>query len=358
MLIHRRRSISLATLVCITLTLGSVAIAQVPVGVVAAEETAWQSTLGAVGSLRAVQEVQLATELSGRVTRIAFESGDRVKAGEVLVTLDSRAERAELADLEAQLELARLELERFQRLVQRRSASEADRDAARSRHAQIEARISGQRTLIDKKSIRAPFAGKLGIRQVNLGEVLETGTVLVSLQASNPIFADFPLPQNALSKVAVGQNVRAAVDAYPKVIFAGKVVALDARVDADSRAITVRAEIPNDDDLLAPGMFVSVEVELGEAQQFVTLPSSSVIYSPFGDNVFLVESGADNRLVAKRVPIVTGPRRGDQVAIVRGVTAGDRVVVAGQINLRDGVPVIVDDRIVPFNESVVTAPGN
>lgn len=332
--------------------------AQVPVGVVEAKETAWQSTLGAVGSLRAVQQVQVATELSGRVTRIAFESGDRVKTGDVLVALDSRSERAELADLEAQLELARLDLERFQRLVQRKSASEADRDAARSRHAQIEARISGQRTLIDKKSIRAPFAGKLGIRQVNLGEVLEAGAVLVSLQASNPIFADFPLPQNSLSKVAVGQTIRASVDAYPKVAFTGKIAALDGRVNADSRAITVRAQLANDDDLLTPGMFVGVEVQLEDDRQFITLPSSSIIYSPFGDNAYLVQPGDNNQLIAKRIAVVTGPRRGDQVAITKGISVGDRVVVAGQINLRDGVPVIVDEEIVPFNDSVVTTPGN
>jgi membrane fusion protein (multidrug efflux system) len=332
--------------------------AQVPVGVVEAKQTAWQSTLGAVGSLRAVQEVQVATELSGRVTRIAFESGDRVNTRDVLVALDSRSERAELADLEAQLELARLDLERFQRLVQRKSASEADRDAARSRHAQIEARISGQRTLIDKKNIRAPFAGKLGIRQVNLGEVLEAGAVLVSLQASNPIFADFPLPQNSLSKVTVGQTIRVSVDAYPKVIFTGKVAALDARVNADSRAITVRAQLANDDDLLVPGMFVGVEVQLEDDRQFITVPSSSIIYSPFGDNVYLVEAGDNNQLIAKRIAVVTGSHRGDQVAVTKGISAGDRVVVAGQINLRDGVPVMVDANVVPFNDSVVTAPGN
>lgn len=353
-----RRSITVATLTCTIISLAGPAQAQVPVGVVEAKETAWQSTLGAVGSLRAVQEVQVATELSGRVTRIAFESGDRVKTGAVLVTLDSRSERAELADLEAQLELARLELERFQRLVQRKSASEADRDAASSRYTQVEARISGKRTLIDKKSIRAPFAGKLGIRQVNLGEVLEAGSVLVSLQNNNPIFADFPLPQNSLSKVSVGQTVRASVDAYPKVIFTGKVAALDARVNADSRAITVRAQLANDDDLLAPGMFVGVEVQLEDDRQFITLPSSSIIYSTFGDNAYLVEPGNNNQLIAKRIAVVTGPRRGDQVAVTKGIAVGDRVVVAGQINLRDGVPVIVDDGIVPFNDSVVTAPGN
>ncbi len=353
-----RRSITVAILACTVIWVGAPAQGQVPVGVAEAKQTAWQSTLGAIGSLRAVQEVQVATELSGRVTRIAFESGDQVASGDVLVTLDSRSEQAELADLEAQLELARLELERFQRLVQRKSASEADRDAARSRHAQIEARISGQRTLIDKKNIRAPFAGKLGIRQVNLGEVLDPGAVLVSLQASNPIFADFPLPQNSLSKVAVGQSIRASVDAYPDLIFTGKVGALDARVNADSRAITVRARLANDDDLLTPGMFVSVEVQLADERQFITLPSSSIIYSPFGDNVYRVEQGENNQLIAKRIAVVIGPRRGDQVAITKGISVGDRVVVAGQINLRDGVPVTVDERVIPYNDSVVTAPGN
>ena len=331
--------------------------AQVPVGVVEAEKATWQSRLQAIGSLRAVQEVRVATELAGRIERIAFESGDRVRAGAVLVQLDSRSERAELQDLEAQLNLARLELERFKRLVQQNSASAADRDAAQSRHSQIEARIEGKKTLIDKKTIRAPFAGRLGIRQVNLGQVVAPGAEIVSLQASDPIFADFPLPQNALSKVSVGQTIAVSVDAYPDLVFPGVVAAIDARVDSNSRAVTVRGQLRNDDALLAPGMFVGVQVSLADEQQFITLPSSAVVYSPFGDNVYVVtEAGA--KLVAKRVAIKTGRRRGDQVAIERGLAVGDRVVVAGQINLREGIEVTIDERVDPFNDAVVIAPAD
>jgi membrane fusion protein (multidrug efflux system) len=357
---HWRRSITAATLACTALggLLTVSASAQVPVGVIEANQAPWQTKLQAIGSLRAVQEVRVATELAGRVERIAFESGDRVNAGAVLVQLDNRSERAELQDLEAQLNLARLDLERFQRLVQQNSASQANVDGAQSRHAQIEARIAGQRTLIDKKTIRAPFAGRLGIRQINLGQVVAPGTEIVSLQASDPIFADFPLPQNALSQVSVGQAIAVMVDAYPKLVFPGVVAAIDARVDSNSRAVTVRGQLDNGDALLAPGMFVGVEVTLADQRQFITLPSSAIIYSPFGDNVYVVEEADGGKLVAKRLAIQTGRRRGDQVAIERGLSGGEQVVVAGQINLRDGVPVTIDDRVEPFNDPVVTAPAN
>jgi len=184
------------------------------------------------------------------------------------------------------------------------------------------------------------------------------GTEIVSLQASDPIFADFPLPQNALSQVSVGQAIAVMVDAYPKLVFPGVVAAIDARVDSNSRAVTVRGQLDNGDALLAPGMFVGVEVTLADQRQFITLPSSAIIYSPFGDNVYVVEEADGGKLVAKRLAIQTGRRRGDQVAIERGLSGGEQVVVAGQINLRDGVPVTIDDRVEPFNEAVVTAPPN
>ena len=232
----------------------------VPVAVVEAGLSPWQPRLMAVGSLRAVQEVQVATELPGRVARIDFESGDQVARSAVLVQLDSRAELAELQDLEAQLDLARLELKRRSELLADKSVSQSDVDTSASRVRQIEARISAQRTVIDKMTLRAPFAGRLGIRRVNLGEVLAAGTEIVSLQASDPIFVDFPLPQNALARLAVGQELDVEVDAYPDRIFAGRVVALDARVNDDTRAVTVRGELTNPDDALRPGMFVGVSV--------------------------------------------------------------------------------------------------
>ena len=326
----------------------------VPVAVVEAAKTVWQSRLEAIGSLRAVQEVQIANEITGRVSAIAFESGDQVAAGAVLVRLDSRSEQAELKDLDAQSDLAVLDLGRIERLVKQKSASEAERDAAQSRLRQLDARIDGQRTLIDKMTLRAPFAGRLGIRRVNLGEVLAAGTNMVSLQASNPIFVDFPLPQNALARVSVGQSIEVRVDAYPERVFRGSVVALDARVNDDTRAITVRGELTNHQDQLKPGMFAGVAVPLADATELITLPSSAVIYSTFGDNVFVIRRQGDSAITVERVAVRLGARRGDQVAVEDGLEPGDEVVVAGQVRLRDGAPVTIDSKLALFDEAEVT----
>lgn len=328
--------------------------APIPVAAVEAAKTVWQSRLRAVGSLRAVQEVQIANEIAGRVAAISFESGDQVAAGAVLVRLDSRTERAELKDLEAQMALAELDLSRIERLVSQRSVSEADRDAAASRLRQIEARVDGQRILVDKMTLRAPFAGTLGIRRVNLGEVLAPGTQIVSLQASDPIFVDFPLAQNALSKVTVGQPIEVRVDAYPQLRFAGRVVALDARVNDESRAVTVRGELANPKDQLRSGMFAEVGVPLADQRELITLPSSAIIFSTFGDNVFLVQEQDGGRLTVKRAAVRLGGRRGDQVAVEAGLNPGDRVVVAGQIRLRDGAMVTIDSSLELFDQAEVT----
>lgn len=326
--------------------------APIPVGVIDAETTEWRDQLRAVGSLRSAQEVGLATELSGRVVEINFDSGDSVDAGDIILRLDSRSETAELADLEAQLELAELELARLQRLLQRRSISEADVDAADSRRRQLEARIRGQRTLIDKKTLRAPFGGSLGLRRVNLGEVLEPGREVTTLQANDQLLVDFPLPQNALASVQPGQNLRIQVDAFAEAAFEGSIQAVDARVNADTRAVTVRGQVANPDGLLRPGMFVTATVETGASRAVVTLPSSAIIYSTFGDNVYVVTG--DGTLTVERRAVRVGGRRGDQVMISDGVTAGERVVTAGQIRLRDGATVVIDDDVTPFNDAEPT----
>ncbi len=327
---------------------------RVPVAVVEAARTVWQTRLQALGSLRAVQEVRIANEIPGRVSGIFFESGDQVAAGAVLVTLDSRTEQAELKDLQAQRELAELDLSRIRKLVTQNNASEAERDAAASRVRQIEARIDGQRTLIDKMTLRAPFAGRLGIRRVNLGEVLAAGTAMVSLQASDPIFVDFPLPQNALSQVAVGQSVDVRVDAYPDMMFRGSVVALDARINDNTRAVTVRGELANPEDQLRSGMFAAVDVPLGDQRELITLPTAAIIYSTFGDNVFVVRHHDGGASTVERVAVRLGGRRGDQVAVEAGLNPGEQVVVAGQIRLRDGAEVSIDSSLALFDDAEVT----
>ncbi len=327
--------------------------AAVPVAVVAANTSVWQTRLQALGSLRAFQEVQIANEIPGRVSAILFESGDRVTAGAVLLRLDSRTQQAELKDLQAQRELAELALSRIEKLVAQRNASEAERDAAASRLRQIQARIDGQRTLIDKMTLRAPFTGLLGIRRVNLGEVLAAGDEIVSLQASDPIFVDFPLPQNALSQVGVGQAIDVRVDAYPELTFKGSVSALDARVDDNTRAITVRGELANPEDQLRSGMFAAVEIPLSDQMEFITLPSAAIIYSTFGDNVFVVRRQNGASPTVERVAVRLGARRGDQVAVEAGIELGDEVVVAGQIRLRDGTAVSVDSALALFDDAEV-----
>lgn len=326
--------------------------APIPVGVIDAKTSEWRDQIRAVGSLRSAQEVGLGTELSGRVIEINFDSGDRVDAGDIILRLDSRSETAELADLEAQLELAELELARLQRLLQRRSISEADVDAAESRRRQLEARIRGQRTLIDKKTLRAPFGGSLGLRRVNLGEVLEPGREVTTLQANDQLLVDFPLPQNALASVQPGQTLRVEVDAFAETVFEGSIQALDARVNADTRAVTVRGQVANTDGLLRPGMFVTATVETGASRSVITLPSSAIIYSTFGDNVYVV--AGDGALTVERRAVRVGGRRGDQVMISDGVVAGERIVIAGQIRLRDGAAVVIDDDVSPFNDAEPT----
>lgn len=323
------------------------------VAVIEAQTSVWQTQLRAVGSLRAVQEVNVAAEIGGRVERIAFDSGQRVEAGDVLVELDTRSERAELADLEAQLELATLDLRRIEKLVQERNVSEADVDAARSQLKRVEAQLSAQKTLIDKMTLRAPFSGQLGIREVNLGEVLNPGAEVVSLQASDPIFVDFPLPQNVVPGVAVGRQVSVTIDAFPGEVFAGAVQALDPRVDRRSRSVTVRGALPNSAGLLRPGMFVKVTIPLSNERTLITLPTSSPVYSTFGDNVFVVERAGGEQVV-RRKSVTLGERRGDQVSVLEGLEAGELVVVAGQVKLRDGMAVTIDDSLQPFNQAQVS----
>ena len=327
----------------------------IPVAVVKAQTSVWPRTLTAVGSLRAEQEVVVSSEVPGRVIAIRFESGQTVERGDVLVELDAAADRAQLADLEAQRNLARLELRRIDRLVAEKSLSEADKDVATSTLAQLQARIAAQQDVILKKKLAAPFAGKLGLRRVNLGQVLSPGDDIVSLQSYQPLLVDFPVPQNALANLTPGLPLALRTDAYPDRVFEAKVAALDARVDGTTRAITVRGTTDNGDEALRPGMFVTVELTLDESREFVTVPSAALIYSTLGANVFVVENGAgDNNLTARRIAVETADRRGDLVAISSGLSAGDRVVAAGQVRLRDGAAIRIDETAPIFDQRDVT----
>jgi membrane fusion protein, multidrug efflux system len=312
----------------------------------------WQSQIEAVGTLGAVRGVDLAPEVAGLVSAIRFESGDDVKAGTLLLEMRADADIATLDALRAAADLAeanyKRDLEQFK--VQAISQATLDSDAATLKGAK--AQVAAQEAAIDKKRIRAPFSGRLGIRAVDLGQYLNAGTKIVTLQALDPIFVDFYVPQSALAQLAIGQHVTARTDTYPDESFAGAVTAISPKVDVGTRNVQVRASLRNPEHRLLPGMFATVSIDAGAPQRHITLPTTAITYNPYGDTVFLVtEKGKDKegkpRLVAQQKFVTVGPTRGDQVAVLQGVGEGDTVVTSGQLKLRNGSPIAVNNTIQP-----------
>jgi membrane fusion protein (multidrug efflux system) len=321
-----------------------------------AETSDWQPRIDAVGTLRAVRGAELSLEVPGVVETITFQSGDEVKAGQVLLTLRKEDEEARLQSLEATASLAQITYDRDLKQLKAQAISQAivDNDEANLRNAR--AQVAVQKAILDKKTLRAPFDGKLGLRQVDLGQFLAAGTMIATLQSMDPIFVDFLLPQQAVAQIAVGDKVRAKVDAFPGRTFDGKITAINPKIETGSRNVQVRATLPNVDQKLMPGMFATVELDTGTAQRLVTLPQTAVSYNPYGSLVYIVDDkgkGTDAKpeLTARQVFVTTGATRGDQVAILKGVSEGDTVVTSGQIKLRNGVPVLVDNRAVPSNDA-------
>ncbi len=337
--------------------------ANMPQTVSAAKATTsdWQPRIDAVGSLRAVRGADLALEVPGVVDEILFQSGDEVRAGQELLRLRDEDEVARLQSLEATAQLAQIVYDRDVKQLKAQAISQAvvDNDEANLRNAK--AQVATQKAIVDKKTLRAPFAGKLGLRQVDLGQFLAAGTVIATLQSLDPIFVDFLLPQQAVAQLSVGQTMRARIDAFPGREFAGKITAINPKIETASRNIQVRATLANADEKLLPGMFATVELETGAAERLVTLPQTAVSYNPYGSLVYVVDDkGKDSggkdaegkpQLVARQVFVTTGATRGDQVAILKGVSEGDMIVTSGQIKLRNGVPVMIDNRVVPANDA-------
>jgi membrane fusion protein (multidrug efflux system) len=316
----------------------------------------WQPRIDAVGSLRAVRGSDLSLEVAGVVEEITFQSGDEVQAGQVLLRLRNDDDVAKLQSLEATAQLAQITYDRDVKQLKAQAISQAivDNDEANLRNAK--AQVAQQKAMVDKKTLRAPFAGRLGLRQVDLGQFLSAGTVIATLQSLDPIFVDFLLPQQAVAQLSVGQTVRVKVDAFLGREFAGKITAINPKVETASRNIQVRATLPNRDQKLLPGMFATVELETGAPQRLVTLPQTAVSYNPYGSLVYIVDdkakgAGGKPQLVARQVFVTTGATRGDQVAILKGVSEGDTVVTSGQVKLRNGVPLAIDNRIVPTNDA-------
>ncbi len=331
----------------------------VPPATISATEaklTPWAQRLEAVGTLTAVNGIQVTTETAGKVEAVLFESGDKVQAGAVLLLLDANTDRADLKTFEAQARLAQTEVKRLRKLFELDSVSQADLDRAESEAAQASARVLTQKARIAQKEIRAPFAGELGIRRVDLGQYLAPGTPIVSLQALDPLYVDFTLPEQHLSQVAAGQAVEVTVDMLPGESLQGKIQAVESRVDSNTRNFAVRAQISNTDGRLRPGVFARVSIALSESGDVLAVPRTAISYNAYGNSVFVITeaepvegegSGADKpaapRLVARQRFVQTGAARGDFVLITEGLEPGERVATSGLLKLRNNQPVIINN---------------
>ncbi len=311
----------------------------------------WRPVRSAVGTLVALRGVTLGAELTGTVREIAFENGALVKQGQLLVRLDTSTEQAQLEGSLADDALAKQTLERARRLRKDLVNTEADLEAAQARAVQAASNVANLRALIAKKSIRAPFDGRVGIRQVELGQVVSSGTPIVSLQTVTPIYAEFQLPQQALADVKLGQKVSVAVDVFPGASWDGAVTTINPEVDPVTRNVRMRATVANQDARLAPGMYASVEVFSDKVDQVLIVPATSILFAPYGDSVYVLEQtkGADGKtdLVARQRFVRAGERRGDFVAVVSGLKAGETVVSNGAFKVRNGQSVQVKEDISP-----------
>lgn len=320
---------------------------------VVAQREQWPATMSIIGTVEAVHGVTVSADLPGTVERITFDSGQSVRAGDVLVELDTRQERAQLAALEAQRDLARVNFGRMQQLVNEGVISRMEYDQATAQQKATAANVAEIRATIERKTIRAPFSGILGIRKVNLGQYLSAGSAVVPLQSLNPIYVDFGVPQQAAGQVRVGGNLRVTSEDLGGKVFTGRVTALDSVVDQATRNVQVQTTLSNPEGKLRPGMFVQVEAVLGASRPVITLPASAISYAPYGDSVFIISDlkdpkGQPYRGVRQQFVKVEGSR-GDQVAVVSGVNAGEEVVTSGVFKLRNGAAVQVNNKVQPGN---------
>lgn len=327
----------------------------VTVAALEANATVWNPTLRAVGSLRAVQGVDVTGEIAGQVVDIRFESGERVEQGEVLVVLDDAADAAELKRLRSTRDLARIQYDRMKRLAKREMAPRSDLDKARAEYREALALAEKQRVLIAKKRIKAPFPGVLGIRLIDLGQYLPPGTPVANLQQLQPIYADFSLPQQHANTIRPGREVVFSLETGAGSEFTGTVTAVEPRVEEGSRNFRVRATLDNTSGLLRPGMFGRIRVDLPGRERFITLPQTAVSYNPYGDVVFILTPRGEKlqgqpSYTASRRFVTTGRTRGDQVAVLKGVSTGELVVVSGQHKLREGARALINNDILPADD--------
>ncbi len=326
---------------------------------VTTSEARWDATLSAIGTAAAVQGVMVAADLPGIVEHIGFDSGTPVRKGDVLVKLDTRQEEAQLQAAKAQRDLARTRLARIQNLRDKGVTSQSELDDAASQLAQADARVSEIRATIERKTIRAPFSGALGIRQVDLGQYLAGGAPVVPLQSLHPVYVNFSVPQQQVTRLAVGTPVSVTVEAPAQAAgdapaqLEGKVTAIDSVIDPATRNVQVQATFENPKEVLKPGMFVEAHAHLGQGSVIIALPTSAISYAPYGDSVFVVGEmkGPDGKsyLGVSQKFVKLGASRGDQVAVLSGLEPGEEVVTSGVFKLRNGAAVLVNNEVQPGN---------
>lgn len=315
----------------------------------------WDNVITSTGTVTPVQGVTIAAELGGKVRKIAFEPGAAVKAGDLLVQLDTATEEAQLRAAEANAQLAQANLQRAKELRASNTNSQAELDASSAQALQAAAQVDNIKATIAKKTVRAPFAGRLGLRMINLGQILRDGDAITTLQTMDPIYVNFSLPQQDVARLQSGLPVKLTTDAAPGEQFEGKITALNAEVDPVTRNIRVQATVSNQEEKLRAGMFANVTVTLPEKQDVLAIPATAVLYAPYGDSVFVVEekknekTGATEKVLRQQF-VRLGATRGDFVAVVDGLKAGDTVVTSGVFKLRGGMPVVVDNKMAPKAE--------
>jgi len=318
-----------------------------PPSVVASTEVKqeeWQPSLRSVGSLVAINGIDVSTEVNGIASDIVFKSGQSVKQGQVLIRLDDSVDTAALDALRADSRLAQVQYRRAKDLLQKRVSSKSDYDEAKARYDAARARVKQQEAVIKRKIIRAPFSGLAGIRLVDLGQYVEAGSAIVSLQALDPIFVDYTLPERYITRIKPGQQIRLQLDAIPGRVFDGEISAVNSGVDVRTRTLKIRATLENPDNILRPGMFAEVVSITGPPQPVLTLPRTSISFNTYGNFVFVINKNEQGALTVKRTAVNTGETRKGRVAVT-GLQAGTQVVRTGLVKLRDGIPVKIDNSV-------------
>ena len=314
-----------------------------PIEAVTITSQSWRSALSSVGSLRAINGVEVANEVAGVVSEVAFESGQTVSEGDILIRLEDSVDQAALVALEAQAQLANETFKRYANLLPRNAVSQSQFDEARANYQAARADTEQQRAQINKKTIRAPFDGVVGLRQVDLGEYIAVGTPIVDLNMLDPIHVDYSVPERALNQVNAGRAMELTVAAYPQRVFRGEILAVAPSVNESTRTLDVRAQLDNADGALRPGMFAEVSTLSPESREVLTLPRTALSFNTYGDFVFRVAENDQGQTIVSRQQVTTGSARGDVIEITEGLAAGDRVVATGLLRLRDGQAVDVTD---------------